>query len=442
MKSRRTFIALGASAAATSLGGIPLLARAQLTPSCTQPWPAGAKTTPWSAPGYQKLIDRISAYDPSYNWTRLTKAYAAMRALPASDPRSLAAQQNVHAWFCQTCMSGQPPPYDIHGRWTFFVWHRAFLHFHEHILGLLVNDTTLRLPYWDWENPSRQNLPNQYYQGALNDTTRALQPGQSVQRNVPGVGFYNLITGVPPEIALNFTDFGGDATSGGDVENNPHGFVHMSVGGLNGDMGNLELAAGDPIFFAHHANVDRLWYSWENYNGNVDPAGLNSLGPFTFHDGNSWRTITPAQMIPTTKIGYRYDTVVSPPAPFRFHFPLVVLQNRVLQRPVPENLAALVEANTVAVSLSHVEYTGAGAFTILAKDATGSHVVGTFFVVPHGKHAMSKAHATNVRFIVPAATAKVLAQPGASFTIQRSAGLLTAAAITPAKFQGITLSVR
>src|SRR5580658_5602972 len=440
MKSRRTFIALGASAAAASLGGVPLVAGAQLTPTCTQPWPAGTKTTPWSAPGYQKLINRISAYDPSYNWTRLTKAYAAMRALPASDPRSLAAQQNVHAWFCQQCM-GQPPPNDIHGRWTFFVWHRAFLHFHEHMLGLLVNDTTLRLPYWDWENPSRQNLPNQYYQGPLNDTTRQLQPGQSVQRNVPGVGFYNLISGVPPEIALNFTDFGGDANTAGDVENNPHGFVHMSVGGLNGDMGNLELAAGDPIFFAHHSNVDRLWYSWENYSGNVDPAGLNSIPPFTFHDGNSWRTITASQMIPTTKIGYRYDTVVAPPAPFHLHFPIIVLQNRVLQKPEARNLQALAAASSVTVSLSRVEYTGAGAFTVSVKDATGSHVVGTFFVVPHGKHAMTETHAANVRFTVPASTAKLLAQPGVSFTIRRALGV-TAAAVAPAKLQGITLSVR
>jgi polyphenol oxidase len=442
MTNRRTFIALGASAAAATLGGTPIGAAAQLTPTCTQPWPAGTTPTPWSAPSDQKLIDRISAYHPSYNWQRLTNAYAAMRALPASDPRSLAAQQNVHAWYCQQCM-GEPPPNDIHGRWTFFVWHRAFLYFHERILGLLVKDTTLRLPYWDWENPARQNLPSQYYQGPLNDTTRALQPGHSVQRNVPGVGFYDLINGVPPEIGLDFTGIGGDASSSGDVEVHPHGFVHMSVGGLNGDMGNLELAAGDPIFFAHHSNVDRLWYSWENYNGNVDPAGLKALGPFTFYDGTAWRSMTGAQMLPSTAIGYAYDTKVTPPAPFRKKIPLLMQQNRVLKLPDPPDLKAISASDKIAVSLSRVQFSGAGSFTVSVKNATGSHVVGTFFVVPHGKHAMSTSHAANVRFIVPSSTAKALAQPGAAVTMSRSNGTsLTAGAPAPAKLSGITLSVR
>jgi hypothetical protein len=444
MTNRRTFLALGASAAAASAAGVPTLAGAQLTPTCTQPWPAGTTPTPWSAPYGQTTINRISAYDPSYNWTRLKKAYAAMRALPASDPRSLAAQQNVHAWYCQTCM-GEPPPNDIHGRWTFFVWHRAFLYFHERILGLLAGDTTLRLPYWDWENAAHQNLPPQYYQGSLNDTTRELQPGHSVQRALPCCGgwFINLVTTVPPEIGLDFTGIGGDATSSGDVETGPHGYVHMSVGGANGDMGNLETAAGDPIFFAHHGNVDRLWYSWEQVSGNVDPAGLSSIPPFAFYDGTKWRTMSASQMIPTTHIGYAYDTKVNPPLKFRVKFPILLQQNRVLKPLPPEQVRAVAASPEVAVSLSHVEFTGTGAFTVVAKTATGSHVVGTFFVVPHGKHAMDTTHSANVRFVVPAATAQALTQPGTTVHLSHAAGLrLTAGVPAPAKLQGMTLSVR
>jgi hypothetical protein len=340
----------------------------------------------------------------------------------------------------------EPPPNDIHGRWTFFVWHRAFLFFHERILGLLVKDTTLRLPYWDWENPSRQNLPPQYYQGSLNDTTRELQPGQNVQRKLPCCSnwYYDLINDVPPEIALDFTGIGGDATTAGDVEVNPHGYVHMSVGGANGDMGNLETAAGDPIFFAHHGNVDRLWYSWENYNGNSDPAGLSGIKPFIFYDGTSWRTMGSAQMIPTTMLGYVYDTKVTPPAPFKRFIPLRLSANKILGAPPEPDRQAIAASNQVAVTLNRIQYTGAGAFTVTVKSGATTHVVGTFFVVPHGKHAMTLTRAANVHFIVPPAIATALAQPGATVTVSRSSvgQLLQATPARPATLAGITLSTR
>lgn len=445
MTKRRTFLALGASALAAGAVGSPLVAGAQLIPPCTPPMPAGAKVTPFSTRYRQRVIARVSAFDASYDWTRLTNAYAKMRALPSSDPRSLAAQQNVHAWFCQQC-AGEPPPADIHGRWTFFVWHRAFLYFHERILGQLVGDTTLRLPYWDWEKSGHQTLPSQYYQGALNDSTRELQPGQNVQRHLPCCGgwYYDLINDVPQEIALNFTGIGGDATTAGDVEVNPHGYVHMSVGGANGDMGNLELAAGDPIFFAHHANVDRLWYSWEHYGSNVDPAGLSSIPAFTFYDGSAWRSIKATQMIPTTKLGYTYDTKVAPPLRFTHYFPIELLPAQIVKGPPPETVRALAASPEVAVSLSRIQYTGAGAFTVSVKNAGKATVVGTFFVVPHGKHAMNMTRAANVHFIVTPAVAKLLAQPGAQLTVARAVvgRQFTALPPAPAKFEGLTLSTR
>jgi tyrosinase len=51
----------------------------------------------------------------------------------------------------------------------------------------------------------------------------------------------------------NFTDF---ATS---LEN-IHNGVHDWVGGT---MGLLETAAADPIFWMHHANIDRIWWQWQ-----------------------------------------------------------------------------------------------------------------------------------------------------------------------------------
>ncbi|GJN01712.1 hypothetical protein PR202_ga18995 [Eleusine coracana subsp. coracana] len=52
----------------------------------------------------------------------------------------------------------------------------------------------------------------------------------------------------------------------GNLENVPHGTIHFWTGDPrqpNGeDMGNFYSAARDPVFFAHHANVDLMWHLW------------------------------------------------------------------------------------------------------------------------------------------------------------------------------------
>lgn len=44
-----------------------------------------------------------------------------------------------------------------------------------------------------------------------------------------------------------------------------HNVIHGICGGDSGHMGFLEVAAMDPIFFLHHANVDRLAALWQDY---------------------------------------------------------------------------------------------------------------------------------------------------------------------------------
>ena len=56
------------------------------------------------------------------------------------------------------------------------------------------------------------------------------------------------------------------------LEGIPHAAVHNYVGGVAadgtpGDMTVLATAALDPLFLAHHANLDRLWDAWRS-----DPA--------------------------------------------------------------------------------------------------------------------------------------------------------------------------
>ncbi|HEY0382770.1 MAG TPA: tyrosinase family protein [Candidatus Elarobacter sp.] len=441
--NRRTFIGLGASAgAAVALSGVPLTAHA--APTCTNPAP-GTPPVPWPAPGYHKVINRISAFNPAYDWPRLNKAYAAMKALPDSDPRSMEAQQNVHAWYCATCAPGVT---DIHQHWTFFGWHRAFLFFHERILGSLVNDMTLRLPYWDWENASRRVLPPQYYTGSLNDPTRDLANGQSVERMVGGWEYdLNLVPGLVPEA---FSLFGGTATAGGSIENGAHGFVHVSTGG---DMGYLDTAAGDPIFFSHHSNVDRCWYSWEKYGTHVDPGAPFPGLTFTFFDETkTWRSITDAQMVPITKLAYAYDTVIAPRVrvPWRL-IPLLVDERVRIKPPPPPELRSLANVREANVQLEGVQVPGSGIFEIRVQSGGKGHHLGTLFVVPHSRNASSEhemVREANVSFAIPQETLRLLTQEGSAISIQRVGSgeikprQLQTGKEVPARVRALRLSVR
>lgn len=42
-----------------------------------------------------------------------------------------------------------------------------------------------------------------------------------------------------------------------------HASGHYGVGGDLGIMGDLYVSPGDPIFYMHHSNLDRLWWSWQ-----------------------------------------------------------------------------------------------------------------------------------------------------------------------------------
>ncbi|KAJ4297425.1 hypothetical protein N0V88_004348 [Collariella sp. IMI 366227] len=45
-----------------------------------------------------------------------------------------------------------------------------------------------------------------------------------------------------------------------------HGGGHYGVGGTFGQMGDLYTSPADPIFYLHHANLDRVWWSWQKLN--------------------------------------------------------------------------------------------------------------------------------------------------------------------------------
>jgi hypothetical protein len=47
------------------------------------------------------------------------------------------------------------------------------------------------------------------------------------------------------------------------LEDHPHNMIHYGIGG---DMFDPTTSTNDPIFWVHHANVDRIWLSWQQRN--------------------------------------------------------------------------------------------------------------------------------------------------------------------------------
>ncbi|KAG6546455.1 hypothetical protein Mapa_012003 [Marchantia paleacea] len=99
--------------------------------------------------------------DPEYV-RKYNLAYARMKALPETDPRSFLNQWRVHCSFCNEAFKQRKTPgplgpetgvlLQVHYSWTFLPWHRMYLYYHERILGSLINDPTFALPFWNWDN--------------------------------------------------------------------------------------------------------------------------------------------------------------------------------------------------------------------------------------------------------------------------------------------------
>lgn len=103
---------------------------------------------------------------------------------------------------------------------------------------------------------------------------------------------------------------------GADSLEGPHGYVHVIVGGTNGHMTSIELAAFDPIFYFHHANVDRLFALWQalypdsylSANSSDFPNQDTPLNPFRKTDNQYWTS----RLARDVKVfGYTYPELIN-----------------------------------------------------------------------------------------------------------------------------------
>ena len=178
----------------------------------------------------------------------------------------------------------------------FLPWHRAYILQYENALRDAVHSDTLTLPYWDWT--ATRQVPDAFAQPDNNplwcdrytDAQRT-----SMALTLPTAG--DRDQALQPS-GFNFFGGVGCDNSGckGSLEG-IHDFVHAWVGPA---MSLPDTAACDPIFWSHHAYVDKLWAQWQIAHPGQNPRCLTMPLP-----GLDSPAVVP-DMLDIGTLGYEY----------------------------------------------------------------------------------------------------------------------------------------
>jgi hypothetical protein len=224
-----------------------------------------------------------------------------------------------------------------HVNQRFLPWHRVYLVKLEEMLNNTMKaeepgeEYNIAFPYWDWENDRKipelfQNfIPTMDLEVYLYDDNG--QPlGSEIFKNLQVKRFpnTNLSNTLPDSGQINtikqfstffeFTDR---------LEKRPHNRVHTLVGGTNpspdpnkpfdrvGTMLDPLISPFDPIFWSHHANIDRIWAGWQKLK--LESGDIEFMHPGL---GGKESEMTPwfpeyteLQTRQTESMGYKYDII-------------------------------------------------------------------------------------------------------------------------------------
>jgi len=282
------------------------------------------------APRVRKDLGTLTVSSPDIQ--ALAKAYTEMQKLDNNHHHNWIYQANIHGVRPYT-NHGPDGVWNQcqHGNWWFFPWHRMYIYYFERIVRKYSGYDDFALPYWYWDKPdgSQLSLHPAFLPGGplyIRQRLRVANSGRPIDDinfilNRQG-GKRGAMAETRFAISPDEPGFGGPLIQKPDhfyethglLENDGHDEIHGAVGGW---MGNPLLAAGDPIFWVHHANVDRIWIEWLKMKGGRDnPSEKNPLHKpwfepkFEFYDESDTRvSVTSKEFLDTTKLeqGYVYD---------------------------------------------------------------------------------------------------------------------------------------
>jgi hypothetical protein len=228
---------------------------------------------------------------------KIQRGYQALIARSLRHPADLGGlvgQGWIHHHACDTTTMA------IHSNSAFLPWHRAFLYFHERWLQHALGDRDFRIMVWDWENDPK--VPHLF--------------GDWLK--IPGADCtYLARNDVDPISAASvqgwllshcFLDFAGAPNTGATPNAvwGPHSNVHTQLAGL---MKDPRASALHPIFYSHHANVDRYWCAW--WNSYSQYGGFKADFPDTpwfFRDPEHGMVrVYASELMETGPLGYQYE---------------------------------------------------------------------------------------------------------------------------------------
>lgn len=294
----------------------------------------------WYARGVAELNNR--ALDDKLSW----RFYAGIHGfredlwrtydyLQAGEPMP---EKSVMALYWEQCQ---------HGTWYFLPWHRGYLLAIEATLRdaivKLGGPSDWAMPYWNYFAEGENRLPPAFASTTWPDggdnplfieqrwgpksDGDVYVPLDQVNLDALTVREYTgVATGGDPGFGGPDTGFSRMSSPHGRLESQPHDVVHSMVGGRNpanpgklaGLMSASTTAGLDPIFWLHHANIDRLWEVWLRrpasqgnptqkswLNGPLPPPAQRTF-IMPWPDGSAW-SFTPADVADLARLNYKYD---------------------------------------------------------------------------------------------------------------------------------------
>ena len=202
---------------------------------------------------------------------------------------------------------------EAHGLDAFLPWHRAYLLDLERELQVI--DPAVALPYWRFDRPAPRLFSADFVgapsgapsplggappvlsaanplrtwtiDGAsgIDRHPRFADPRVSAASPQPGRTVLDertlLLFAAQEDLAYAYEDVeDGEPGFRDFLESNPHGAAHVSFAGFIRAPGT---AAGDPLFFLLHCNVDRIWALWQWHEERFDGTDVDTY----FYRGSS-----------------------------------------------------------------------------------------------------------------------------------------------------------
>lgn len=252
--------------------------------------------------GVKRMKERSTAnpHDPG-GWSYWAAIHGTSVSQTTQDPKDPNGKQ-----LYRQCKHTRQTPFRFEPH--FISWHRPFLYFFEVALKAAAAEagatTAFELPYWDWYTQPKMpaifvaSQNNSLHHERLRSDLSGFALDKSPFRS------NNMLPGNGVSALRTFPYL---------LEIDPHGAVHDLIGG---DMGRIQTSARDPIFWLHHANIDRLWSAWMKGANRVVPAADSAWaneGWFFVPRGE--RQSAGSALSSEATFGYRYDDETPPQEP-------------------------------------------------------------------------------------------------------------------------------